>query len=535
MATEAQDPFARQRELLDEWVRVRAEINRLEARAAALLAQRIAVMDADVAATPVHREAIRRSMVAEYSAAGRMATGSVEQAFADARAVCDDFPALRASYADGRVSATHVREIIRAATPLTQAIDAGEATDADWALYEAAALEFAENEAPARTRAHVRELVAALVPQTITERHRTATAEQSVTVRELDDEMALLQAIMPTYKAVAILDRLTAIARAQKQHPENRQPTLPTDIDADLEYETRRAQAEAEARAIFGSDDTYTTDPFDPFDMPGAWEAYEDAMDRAVEHGPAVIRIPTDTRGLDEIRTELLSDLLLTADPSAIMGTGLDGIRARIQITIAATTLTGDDDNPAQLDGHGTLHPDTARHLAGQSPGWTRLFLDPTGLVTATDTYTPTEPMRRFLRARDQHCRFPGCRMPVHRCETDHTHDWALDGPTSIDNLAHLCRTHHTLKHPDIPDQFRWTARQLPDWTLEWTSPTGHTHHDRTPRRVMFAPSDGSPPTASQTRAAATAPDEPPPWSTSEAEDRWALHGEAPPWEAAVS
>ena len=45
--------------------------------------------------------------------------------------------------------------------------------------------------------------------------------------------MSLLQAIMPTYKAVAILDRLTAMGRAQKQHPENRRPTLPTDLDAD--------------------------------------------------------------------------------------------------------------------------------------------------------------------------------------------------------------------------------------------------------------------------------------------------------------
>ncbi|WP_217612360.1 hypothetical protein, partial [Deinococcus sp. GbtcB9] len=89
-------------------------------------------------------------------------------------------------------------------------------TEADQALYEAAALEFAETEAPARTRAHVRELIAALVPQTVTGRHRAASAEQSVTVRELDDEMSLLQAIMPTFKAVAILDRLTAMGRAQK-------------------------------------------------------------------------------------------------------------------------------------------------------------------------------------------------------------------------------------------------------------------------------------------------------------------------------
>ena len=106
MSTASQDPFYRQRELLDEWVEVRTEINRLEARAAALLAERIEVMDADVAAAPVHREAIRRSMVAEYSAAGRMAKGSVEQAFADARALHDDFPAVRASFADGSAPAT---------------------------------------------------------------------------------------------------------------------------------------------------------------------------------------------------------------------------------------------------------------------------------------------------------------------------------------------------------------------------------------------------------------------------------------------
>ncbi len=153
MSTASQDPFYRQRELLDEWVETRAEINRLEARAAALLAARIEVMDADVAAAPVHREAIRRSMVAEYSAAGRTAKGTVEQAFADARALHDDFPNLRESYAAGRVSAGHVREILRAAGPLIQAIICGEATSSDWTLYEAAALEFAETEAPARTRA----------------------------------------------------------------------------------------------------------------------------------------------------------------------------------------------------------------------------------------------------------------------------------------------------------------------------------------------------------------------------------------------
>src|SRR5690606_24856642 len=133
-----------------------------------------------------------------------------------------------------------------------------------------------------------------------------------------------------------------------------------------------------------------------------------------------------------------------------------------VQVTVAATTLAGLDDRPAQLDGHGVLHPDAARALAGRASNWTRLFLDATGLVTRTDTYMPTAGMRRHLVARDQHCRFPGCRMPVHRCELDHTHDHAQGGSTSLGNLAHLCRTHHALKHPDVPEPHRWTVRQLP-------------------------------------------------------------------------
>lgn len=366
-------------------------------------------------------------------------------------------------------------------------------------------------------------------------------------MRELDDEMSLLQAVMPTYKAVAILDRLTTMARTQRQHPENRTPTLPSDVEADLEFEAARAAAAAAAAeatgAISGTGDSCATDPFDPFDpfdVPGAWEAYDDAMERIIAAGPTVIQIPTDSRALDEIRTELLSDLLLSAAPSAIMGTGLENIHARIQVTVAATTLAGVDETPAQLDGHGTLHPDTARRLAGQSTGWTRLFLDPTGFVTETDTYTPTEPMRRYLRARDQHCRFPGCRMPVHRCESDHTIDWARGGPTRTDNLAYLCLTHHALKHPDIPAQFRWTARQLPDWSLEWTSPSGRTHLDPPPRRVMFVPTGPWPPDTCDP-ARSEPPDTPtrgaahgdrPTHVDWPARGDWAAHDETPPWEA---
>jgi hypothetical protein len=505
MANDLDTRLEAQSALLDEWVDTRRKIAALEARSAGLLSQRLELMDADVADAPMHREVIWRSMIAQYSAAGRVAKGSAEHAFTDARRLTDSFPALQDAFAAGDVSAGHVREILLASTTVTQAITAGSIHPDALGFYEAGALEFAENEAPARTRAHVRELAAALAGLDLAERYKAAEAERSVSVRPVGDGLAMLQAILPEHLAVAIMDRLTQMGRHQKRHPDHRFPTLPAD-EAEVDREAAAAEARDRASnaifengddhrdgvAIFG-DETFTRDPFAE-ECDEDLAAYWKRADRMVADGPQIIHIPEDARTIDQIRADLLTDLLLGATPTEAQGTGLGNITANVQVTVNATTLTGTDDLPAQLDNHGPLHPDIARTLAGHATSWTRLFLDPTGFVTRTDTYQPTAGMRRYLQARDQHCRFPGCRMPIHRTETDHTLDWAKGGPTSLNNLAHLCKTHHALKHPDIPDPHRWTARQLPDWTIQWTSPTGTTHTDRPPRRVMFVPSEPEPP-----------------------------------------
>jgi hypothetical protein len=459
---------------------------------------------------------IERSMTAEYSAAGHLSKGSIEFAFVDARLLHAEFDLVRAAFQDGRLTPTHVREIIREAQAVRDAISAGDVTADTLSLYEVAVLEVAEHDTPARTKAHARQVAAALAGLTIVERHQKAAEERTVTVRSVGDGLALLQAVLPEHLALAILDRLTAMARHMTRHPEDREPTLPplTPEEAGWDAETDAAQqraAAAFADAIFAGD-TFITDPLSRQD----WEDFEaeaaaikDAQ--AVEADPAtdprfnddsplIIHLPADPRTMDQLRADLFTDLLLAGDPTDVHGTGLDNIHATIQVTVSATTLTGADDRPAELDGYGPLHPDVARTLAGARTGWTRLFLNPHGLVTETDTYTPTEPMRRYLRARDQHCRFPGCRRPVHRCEIDHNLDYALGGRTEIGNLAHFCRAHHVLKHPDIPDAHRWTARQLPDQTITWTSPTGRDYTDPAPRRVMFTPSEPSsaePPDAS--------------------------------------
>lgn len=76
--------------------------------------------------------------------------------------------------------------------------------------------------------------------------------------------------------------------------------------------------------------------------------------------------------------------------------------------------------------------------------------------------------------------------MPAHRCQIDHNHDHAKGGLTALDNLCHFCTKHHALKHPDVPDRFRWTARQRPDGTVTWSSPIGRSYDDPPRRRVMF-------------------------------------------------
>ncbi|WP_160173200.1 HNH endonuclease signature motif containing protein [Microbacterium sp. CH12i] len=193
-----------------------------------------------------------------------------------------------------------------------------------------------------------------------------------------------------------------------------------------------------------------------------------------------------DKRTLNQIRADIMTDLLLAGKAESTTGTAAESINATVQVTLTAATLTGDDERMAELDGYGPILPDMARDFASRATSWTRLFLDPEGMAVSTDNYVPTASMKRFLRARDQHCRFPGCRMPVHRCDIDHNHDHARGGPTALCNLSHFCRGHHTLKHPDVDDRYRWTAEQLPGGVIAWTSPSGATYIDEPQPRVMF-------------------------------------------------
>jgi len=62
-------------------------------------------------------------------------------------------------------------------------------------------------------------------------------------------------------------------------------------------------------------------------------------------------------------------------------------------------------------------------------------------------TRTISPALQRALLHRDRGCRFPGCGLRF--CQGHHLRHWANGGPTTLANLALLCRRHHRAVHEE--------------------------------------------------------------------------------------
>jgi hypothetical protein len=406
-----------------------------------------------------------RAIAAEVAGVMKTTDRSVQRQIGDATELVEDYPSTLQAWEDGAITRGHVRAIV----------DTGAILPPDRrSAFEAEALARCAVETPGRVRGELALLAERLHPRTLTQRHREAREHRGVQVMTLSDGMSALTTLGPTLLIDAIYDRLTQQARGI--------------VDA-------RSQAAADLRA---TTDVQTAD-------------HETATDAAPGQSGALTAqqiVASDTRTMDQLRADILDDMLLTGAPDADPTRTDDGpgalgaVRAKVQIVVPALALLGSSDEPADLVGRSPIDAETARELAcvTRSP-WERILTHPvTGAVLHVDTYQRTAAIDRYLRARDQHCRFPGCRLPAIRCEVDHTIDHALGGPTDSRNLAHLCQRHHSMK------QFTtWRVRQLGDGVLEWTSPLGRVYIDQPPclnapplgvhfRPAEDDPDDGDPP-----------------------------------------
>ena len=168
----------------------------------------------------------------------------------------------------------------------------------------------------------------------------------------------------------------------------------------------------------------------------------------------------------------------------------LDRIRPVVHITVPALAAAGRDDaGPAMLEDESPVPIDLAVSLCGQASQWTRVLTDPvTGAPVAADTYVPGRELRRAIQARDRTCRAPGCAIPAHRCDLDHTREWSRGGRTTPENLAALCRYHHRMRETG------WRLAQPSPGVLDWTSPGGRVYRTSPERIAMVTGPPGTAP-----------------------------------------
>ncbi len=419
----------------------RADVAAAQAREAAVLARAVALVEQRTderraQGLKIANDLPLREVSAELGAAMRVGDRTVQRRINDAYLLVTRFPTAFASWQAGRIERAHAAIIAEEGIIVRD--------DALRLEYESLVVQVAEVESAGRLREIARAIAAQLDPESAAEHRAAATKERGARVYDLTDGLGRLLVDMPAPLAHAILDRITEQAQLIKT-----------------------MEDEAAAEELAAAD--------------------------AEPHGDDSETAPCELRTLDQIRADVIADMLLTGAPTAHAGdprlAGIAAVHGTVRVTIPLATLAGVSDDPALLDGVGPVDPELVRRLAAAAPGWDRVYLDAaTGVPVAVDRYRASAGLKRFVGTRDERCRFPGCRRPAQRCDLDHTIDAALGGPTSACNLGDFCRRHHTLKHASP-----WTVQQLSPGRFRWTSPTARVYDDHAPATLRFIPARGQP------------------------------------------
>jgi hypothetical protein len=177
--------------------------------------------------------------------------------------------------------------------------------------------------------------------------------------------------------------------------------------------------------------------------------------------------VPAETSSPAQQQADALTLLAETAlhhglDP------GASGERYQVVVHVD-TSVLADPEAPGQsvLEGGTHVAAETTRRLACDA---SRVVMrhDPAGHVVEVGARTRTIPpaLRRALHHRDRGCRFPGCGVSFG--QGHHIRHWAQGGPTTLSNLAMLCRRHHRAIHEE-----GYQVERQPDGELRFWRPDG--------------------------------------------------------------
>jgi 5-methylcytosine-specific restriction endonuclease McrA len=148
---------------------------------------------------------------------------------------------------------------------------------------------------------------------------------------------------------------------------------------------------------------------------------------------------------------------------------GAPGERYQVVVHVDAAVLA-DPEAPGQsvLEDGVRVSAETSQRLACDA---SRVVMqhgrDGRVVEVAARTRTIPPALRRALHHRDRGCRFPGCGLRFG--QGHHIRHWAQGGPTTLSNLALLCRRHHRAVHEE-----GYEVKREPDGKLRFYRPNGH-------------------------------------------------------------
>jgi 5-methylcytosine-specific restriction endonuclease McrA len=199
--------------------------------------------------------------------------------------------------------------------------------------------------------------------------------------------------------------------------------------------------------------------------------ARESLYQRARERARAATGVGDVSAETPHVAHQRADALALLAETALHHGLdpGTPGERYQVVVHVDAPVLA-DPEQPGQsvLEGGTRVSAETSQRLACDA---SRVVMrhDEKGRLREIGARTRTIPpaLRRALDHRDQGCRFPGCGLRF--TQGHHLRHWAHGGPTTLSNLALLCRRHHRAVHEE-----GYQVARLPDGALQFRRPNGH-------------------------------------------------------------
>ncbi|MCZ7527067.1 MAG: HNH endonuclease [Acidimicrobiia bacterium] len=186
--------------------------------------------------------------------------------------------------------------------------------------------------------------------------------------------------------------------------------------------------------------------------------------------GGAVLLAALDARSRPDGPGDPRSPIERRADALVALAAGDERPTVNLDVLVDVHTLEGrPPTDPAavrcDLTGVGPIGPDLIGLLACDANIARVLTRGPSEILDLgrrTRIVTPAQ--RRALAVRDGGCVFPGCTRPEPWCDAHHIIHWLHGGPGDLDNMALVCRAHHTAVH-----QGRWALTRTPHGTITAT------------------------------------------------------------------